>query len=89
MRHMKTVEVPATTETVVDRTTCDFCGATIPNRDYEFTEVTLQCDEGTRYPEGGSGEKTIFDCCAKCWGDKVMPALRALGGEPRTEEWDF
>jgi hypothetical protein len=89
MKHMKTVEVPATTTVVADRTTCDFCGATIPTSGYEFAEVTLQCDEGSRYPEGGSGEKTIFDCCANCWGSKVMPAMRALGAEPRIQKWDF
>ena len=89
MRHMKTVQVPATTREVFDKTTCDFCGAEVPPRRREFREVTLQCDEGSAYPEGGQGEKTIFDCCPACWDGKVLPALRALGATPRTEEWDF
>lgn len=89
MRHMKTIRVPATTREVEDKKTCDFCGADIPVRRCEFTKVTLECDQGVSASEGGSGQKTIFDCCANCWDAKVMPALQALGAEPRKEDWDF
>ena len=89
MKHTKKVEVPAAVKEVVDRVTCDFCGENLPKRDYRFSEVTLQIDVGSSYPEAGGGEKTIFDCCAACWEDKVTPALLALGAKPRVEEWDF
>jgi hypothetical protein len=89
MRHMKTVPVPATTKEVVDKTTCDFCGEKLKARRYERNEVTLQHEEGSHYPEGGSGTRTVFDCCSDCWDSKVMPALKALGASPRVEDWDY
>lgn len=89
MKRTKTVQVPATTREVVDSITCDFCGATLEDFATVFSEVQLEHNEGSRFPDGGSGTKTIFDCCDKCWSDKVMPALIKLGATPRTEEWDF
>lgn len=89
MQHMKTVEVPATTKQVVDKTTCDFCGAEIRDKVYDATEVTIEARTGTRYPEGGSGDLASFDCCLPCWKSKVVPAFAAMGANPRVVEWDF
>lgn len=89
MKYMKTVQIPATTREEVERLTCDFCGKTIHPQGHEYTEISLQREDITRYSECGSGNKTIFDCCGGCWDSKVIPALRALGASPRTEEWDW
>lgn len=89
MRHMKTVEIPARTEELVDKTTCDFCGETIVPTRFEKADVKIEFDEGYSYPEGGRVDKTVFDCCPRCWGEKVLPALRGLGATPRNEAWDF
>jgi hypothetical protein len=86
---MKVVEVPATTKTVLDRVVCDFCGATIPKRGSDFHDVTIECDSGCIIPEGGWGVKTQFDCCEKCWNEKVKPTLCALGADPRVTEYDM
>lgn len=89
MQHLTTVKVPAYEKQVVDKTTCDFCGEEIKPERYSFDQVKLERNEGDVFPEGGSGEKTVFDCCPSCWGSKVEPALRALGGKPRVERWDI
>jgi hypothetical protein len=89
MKHMKTVDVPATTRQVLDHTTCDFCGQKLPSGEhFEYDEVTILRNKGERYPEYWTSEKTAFDCCAGCWESKVLPALRSLGAEPTVTEDD-
>ena len=89
MRYMKTVQIPATAREEVERLTCDFCGNTIRTQGHTYTEITLQREDVSSYPECSSGTKTVFDCCVDCWDGKVMPALQTLGASPRTEEWDW
>lgn len=89
MKHFKTVEVPASTRQELDKVTCDFCGDVIAQPRYNINEVKLSYANGTDYPEGGSVEIVKFDCCPKCWNDKVQPTLENIGGKPYTEERDW
>lgn len=89
MKHMKTVEVPATTRDVVNFVACDLCGAKISVRGYEIDEVEVRHKTGNNYPEGGSGNETSVDMCGKCFDKKLVPWLRSQGVEPRTEDWDW
>lgn len=89
MQHMKTVQVPATTKEDVDRTACDFCGANIEQRRYDRDDVTLAHEAGVFYPEIGTGNRTMVDCCGNCWRGKVLPALRVMGANERTEDISF
>lgn len=89
MKHMKTVEVPATTKEVVDRVTCDLCGAVINVRGYDVDEVEVRHKTGSNYPEGGSGDETSVDMCGECFDEKLVPWLRSQGVEPRTEDWGW
>ena len=69
--------------------TCDRCGK--PSGDdyagLDTSFVTIRHEHGTRYPEGGSMEAQVVDCCPACWKAHVLPALRALGFSTRTEDW--
>lgn len=89
MKHMKTVEVPATTRETVDFVTCDLCGEKIDVRGYDVDEVEVHHKTGSNYPEGGSGYETSVDMCGKCFDEKLVPWLRSQGAEPRTDEWDW
>lgn len=89
MQHMKTIEVPATTKQVVDKTTCDICGEEIQSKVFDATEVTVEAKTGSAYPEGGGGEIARFDCCLSCWISKVVPSFAAMGATPRIVEWEY
>ena len=89
-----------TEETVVQRTkrtvvTCDGCGASAPRGEwinggyYEHDEVELASRHETHYPEGGSMSGVAYDCCPKCFKEKVEPALQALGFKPRETSRDY
>lgn len=94
MKHIKTVEVPATeipatTRQWVDFVTCDLCGARlIAVGSYIVDEVEVRHRTGTRFPEGGGGEETSVDMCGRCFDEKLVPWLRSKGAEPRIEDWD-
>ena len=87
MKHIKTVEVPATTRDVVDFVTCDLCGAAITEGNYEVNEIEVRHKIGANYPDNGNGEETSVDMCGKCFDEKLVPWLRSQGAEPRTEDW--
>lgn len=91
MKHLKTVEVPATTKDVVDRVTCDLCGEVIARASdfYAFDEVTIKRRAGHDWPDGGQGTEQSIDCCSKCWRETVVPFLRERGATVRSEEWDW
>lgn len=88
MKHMKTIDVPATTREVVAKVTCDLCATEITQKQFEVNEVEVSLKQGSNYPEGGSGDTTSFDLCSKCFAEKLIPWLRAQGAEPATKEWD-
>lgn len=89
MKHMKTVEVPATTKQVLDKTTCDLCGAVIRRERWSADEVTVRHRTGCSYPEGGSGEEVRVDMCGTCFDTTLVPWLRTQGADPKPEDWDW
>ena len=75
-------------------TTCDICKKTFPGMEwprepYSILETNVSMKIGTSYPECGDGVETIFDICPDCFVTKLIPALRALGAEPREREWSW
>jgi len=89
MEHTKTVIVPATTRTVVDRVTCDLCGEVIELRSYEIGDVEIKRSVGEHYPGCGSRTDTEYDICVKCFDGKVVPWLASQGAKPRIKEIDW
>ena len=89
MKHMKTIEVPATVKEVLDKTTCDLCGIEITVDNYSAEDVTIRHRTGSRYPEGGSGEEVSVDMCGDCFDTKLVPWLRTQGANPKPEDWDW
>lgn len=93
MKHLKTIQVPATTKEVIDKITCDLCGGSRLDTNegqFDFAEATIEFEEGTRFPDCGNSVKTTIDCCNDCWTGKVFPALSALCiTQPRTEDKEY
>ena len=89
MKHMTTVDVPATTRTFVHHRTCDLCGYKISTKPYEVNEVTMAHRTGKQYPECGSGKHVEFDICGQCFTDVLIPQMKSLGATPTTTEWDI
>lgn len=71
---------------------CDVCGASVKNteswdvRSFQRTEVKVKMKETESYPECGNSEITEFDVCPRCFKEKLIPAMKALGAEPSTRE---
>ncbi len=89
MKHYKTVEVPETTEQVLERTTCDLCGGEISEGSYEVNEVEIRHKTGNCYPETGFGEEVRVDMCGECFTEKLTPWLVAQGVKVTEVEWDY
>lgn len=89
MKHMKTIQIPAKTEKVVEKITCDLCGKEISDTQFKIDDVEICHESGSSYPEGGSGTRIAVDMCGDCFNGKLMPWLKSQGAEPRTEEWDW
>lgn len=89
MKHMKTVEIPATRREVVDFVSCDFCSTKIELHRYNVDKIEVKHKTGSSYPEGGSGTETSVDMCGKCFDERLVQWLRSQGVEPRTEDWDW
>jgi hypothetical protein len=71
--------VPVKEHETTSREVCDLCGEELGCRSWDCSEVTIEARLGEIYPEGDFRTVETFDCCAKCWTDKVQPAIRALG----------
>lgn len=90
MIYYKTVEVPATTNRVVDHRTCDVCNRKIDPGSYCADEAEITCNVGTSYPEGGSGYKLKLDICVECFEDRLVPLVAEhLGAKMNRTEWDW
>ena len=89
MKHMKTVDVPATTKQVLDKTTCDLCGSVIKPERGNADEVEVKHRTGNSYPEGGCGQEVRVDMCGNCFDTKLVPWLRTQGADPKPEDWDW
>lgn len=88
-------QIPARTEKVCVKRTCDCCGreADHPDRgnweartSYDVSTVEISMEEGSSFPEGAVKERTVFDMCPECFKTKLMPFLESLGMKPRTKD---
>ena len=89
MKHIETVQVPATTKEVTYKTTCDLCGEEIKRGFFGAEEVEVRHRTGHSYPDGGNGDETSVDMCGRCFTTKLVPWLQSIGVEPTTREWDW
>lgn len=89
MKSYKTVNVPAKTKQVLEKTICDLCNTAIKRASFHIDEVTVQYRTGERYPECGSGELEEVDLCGICFKTKLKPWLESQGCELITTEWDY
>jgi hypothetical protein len=79
---------------------CDLCGYVDKRADhdgdgtihwwggssYDEEQITISRLHGSAFPEGASLERESFDCCAKCWEEKIKPLFAAAGANPRVED---
>ena len=95
-RLMKEKTYPERTVEYIAELRCDICGREAPNPEgfypwkeemYDAINVEIHLREGSQYPECGFGDDTSFDICPKCFKEKLMPALFALGAVPHITEW--
>ncbi len=89
MKHIKRVEVPATTKEFVSHTTCDLCKEKIESEPYETDHVTIEHRVGHCYPEDSYGERTEIDLCGKCFTERLLPWFTAQGVVPRVSDYDY
>jgi hypothetical protein len=89
MKQYKTVDVPAKTRQVLEKTICDLCNTAIKRGSFSVDEVTVQCKTGSVYPECGRGELEGVDMCLDCFTTKLKPWLESQGCELITTEWDY
>lgn len=98
MRHYITKTEPVRAISVLDHTTCDLCGKTTKQGDWESSsyeideteiEVIVRQKEGSNFPECGSGTKYIVDICPQCFKEKLIPWLESQGCTAKMEDWDW
>ncbi len=93
------IKTHTTKKTVVQESThtlvvCDGCGAESDDgrwnpQNFEHDSVKLSLRHKTYYPEGGGFRGITFDCCPKCFREKVQPAIEALGFKTREIDSDY
>lgn len=95
-KEYKTIEIPNTTRTTLDKVICDVCGAETggdsnwaKSNYYKFDEVTIERRYGERYPEGSSTTEQEYDICPECFEQKIVPFLKGLGAEIQEKEIDY
>lgn len=89
MKYYVEKEVPARTELVIDRVTCDLCGNEIRREWYKTSDVDMKSREGMNYPESSWGTETSFDVCGTCFNDTVVPFMVSKGAVPTKTDWDY
>jgi hypothetical protein len=90
VKHYREQAIPARIERVVERVTCDMCGATIPRpHGFEISDIKVSYRNGTHYPEGGSGTEERVDLCLVCFTTRLIPWLRSQGCTPSVEDWSW
>ena len=56
---------------------------------YDIDKVILRHEDGSTYPHSGRDVEVVeFDCCPKCWADKILPFLLSLGDPDRHDLCD-
>ena len=79
----KTVTIPASEDTVVDRVFCDVCKKEIEEPDsFEINHCEVECQLGDSFPEGSSWESLTFDICSTCFKDKLVEWFKSFGSPP-------
>ena len=90
MKYYEEIEIPATKEKRLVKTTCDLCGTVIKTIDrFDAEEIEVRHKTGSSYQEGGSGEEVSIDMCGKCFDEKLIPWLHEQGCDQKSEEWDW
>jgi len=91
MKHWKDKTVPATTQQVLESTTCDLCGEIIPTRclpdatDVEVVATRVFHDRDG----GGNGTKLQYDICMVCFISTLVPFMESKGANRDWQEWDY
>jgi hypothetical protein len=71
---------------------CDICHRRSPRACgwsknwHGVNTVTVQREEGVRYPDGCDLKTETWDLCPQCFDKHVRQPLKVLGAIPRTEE---
>ena len=98
MREYETVTRPATTYQHQTAVKCDLCEAIADGDDwadgeYRINEteikVIIKQEEGSSYPEGGSGTAFEIDMCPNCFKNVLIPFLIEKGADIKEKEWDW
>lgn len=80
MRYQKIVTARIEECTVESRAVCDGCGGPLDGEySYDRTEVEIRATIGDLFPEADCRKVEEIDCCARCWTEKVAPAIQRLG----------
>ncbi len=97
MKVTTTVAVPATTREehhyLCSRCSAP-CGPDEPSGTYEVQRATIkmqprvsiESEDGNDFGYTSNIEKVVIDCCLGCFQEFAVPALKAAGFQPRTEE---
>lgn len=96
-RTFKSIPVPATTRTEVDKVICDLCGAETHDGNwakstwyYNEIEITVEISFEHRESDGGSGDggstdRISVDICPNCFKKKLVPWLESQGAQVKKE----
>lgn len=75
--------------------TCDLCGNRADSPDfrqwtrrtsYDVSRTTVECEEGSSFPEGRHTEKVSFHICPECFKGKLIPWMESQGAKPTIKE---
>jgi hypothetical protein len=88
---------PAQEHEVLVQVKCDLCGKTSAGNwsadwkenSYDATETEVRMRTGSNYHEGGNGDEITIDICPDCFTTKLIPWVKAHGGEPTKKEWEW
>jgi len=89
MKHMKIIDVPATTREVEEYTTCDLCREKITEDRGSEEKVEISRRTGDSCPDGGSGDEIKVDLCCLCFDTKLKPWFESQGVVLTAIKWDW
>jgi len=76
-------------QTVEDYNICDKCNNKIKTEDnWDAFECGFILKTGSKYPEGGSGDKQEMELCKECVDEFIM-LLKTNGYRINESEWDY
>lgn len=95
MRNYEYREKPAEKYKLLKECICDLCGHKStelfndPERYGDYSQITVEMQEGTCYPESHSYTTTYYDICPNCFKNKIMRFLNNEGASPTEENNDW